>query len=396
MRIVHYLKWMRLSDGGTVRAVLEWCEALAERGHSVTLLTADASGVPEGWLMEGSNPRCITLQIRDRIGSLLGRPLQPGTPDRPTQVLTADALDVARRVLTGADCLHLHGIWATSNAQLAALCRKLDTPYVVSPHGMLDDWSMAQGSMKKQVHLRLLSGRVLAHAKAILLTARGELDQACRYFPRSRGRVVPLLFDTRPFMNLASPDEARGHLNLAPDSPMVLFLSRLHRKKGADRLIEAMAHLPPEVHLVLAGPADPPEYLETLKALARQHAVDSRVHFAGMVTGSLKLSLFRAATIFALPTSQENFGFVLLEAMLSAIPVLTTKGVDTWPELEASGGALITDPAPVPLATSIRDLLADDARRDRMSEAGRNWVLASFDRDRLMTQYENIYMGRDA
>ncbi|MFZ4574561.1 MAG: glycosyltransferase [Phycisphaerales bacterium] len=385
---------MRLSDGGTVRAVLDWCEALAARGHEVTLLTADAKDVPPSWSAPGAgSPRCVILDIEDALGKWLGKRPAPGAPDKPTQVLTRGSMEIASRVLRGADCLHLHGVWATSNAQLASRARRLGTPYVVSPHGMLDHWSLAQGAAKKRLHLAMVSGRVLRGAKHVLCTAEGELDQAAAHFDRSRGRVVPLLFDTAAFRELPGPEAARRRFGLG-DAPVILFLSRLHAKKGADRLLRAAGLLKDRPwKLVLAGPADPPEYGETLVALARELGIADRVLFPGMVTGSDKVSLFCAAAVFALPTSQENFGFVLLEALSAGVPVVTTKGVDIWPELEASGGAVICEPDAQSLAGCVARLLEDLGARERMGKAGREWAMARLDAGVVIRRYEEVYAG---
>lgn len=396
MRVVHYLKWMRLSDGGTVRAVLDWCSALAARGHHVTLITADASDVPASWKSpDVTSPRCLQVRVHDAIGRWLGKPVPPGAPDKPTQLLTPDSRTAIAQALRGADCLHLHGVWATSNAQIASIARSLGTPYVVSPHGMLDHWSLAQGAAKKRLHLALVSGRVLRNARNVLCTAEGELQQAAAHFDATRGRVVPLLFDTAPFLSLPGPAAAQRALGLDPAVPTVLFLSRLHVKKGADRLLRAAAALKDlPFTLVLAGPADPPEYAAELERLAADLGITDRVKFPGMVTGTDKISLFCAANIFALPTSQENFGFVILEAMSAGVPVVTTKGVDTWPELEASGGALICDSSPAALADCLRSLLRDAPKRAAMGAAARAWALNRLDPAAVIARYEEVYAGK--
>ena len=396
MRVVHYLKWMRLSDGGTVRAVLDWCSALASRGHQVTLITADGCDVPDAWKSpRATSPRCLQVRVHDMIGRFLGKPVPPGAPDKPTQVLTPDSRAAIAQVLRGADCLHLHGVWATSNAQIASIARSLNTPYVVSPHGMLDHWSLAQGAAKKRLHLALVSGRVLRNARNVLCTAEGELQQAATHFDPARGRVVPLLFDTSPFLSLPGPAAAHRALGLDPSVPTILFLSRLHIKKGADRLLRAAAAIKDlPFTLVLAGPADPPEYSTELTRLAADLGIADRVKFPGMVTGIEKISLFCAASIFALPTSQENFGFVILEAMSAGVPVITTKGVDTWPELQASGGAKICDPTPESLAAALRSLLLDQPARAAMGTAARAWALNRLDPAAVIARYEEVYAGK--
>jgi glycosyltransferase involved in cell wall biosynthesis len=113
-----------------------------------------------------------------------------------------------------------------------------------------------------------------------------------------------------------------------------------------------------------------------------------------MVTGTDKISLFCAASIFALPTSQENFGFVILEAMSAGVPVVTTKGVDTWPELEASGGALICDSSPAALADCLRSLLRDAPKRAAMGTAARAWALNRLDPAAVIARYEEVYAGK--
>ncbi len=400
MHLVHFIKWLRLRDGGTVRAVLDLCSGLAERGHTVTALSCDDSGVPDSWRdpPKSGLPRSVVIRLADPLWERGGRTMESATRDTLTQYLPRASVRAAAEVLRGADGLHLHGVWANCNHQLARLAHRAGVPYTISPHGMLDDWSMSQGAAKKKLHLSLLSRKTLHHARAVHCTAQAELDQAKSHFPNGRGVVIPLLFDAAAFGALPGQGPARGAFPaLASEWPKVLFLSRLHAKKGVDLLIRALgssARLGAPFTLLLAGPSDPPDYADSLRTLAREEGVAEHVHFLGMVTGPLKLSLYQAADVFALPTSQENFGYVLYEALACGLPVITTRGVDIWPELQASGGASIVEREERAVRTAIRALLDDPEARQRMGESGRIWALRHLDREATLDAYEAMYAGR--
>src|ERR1700733_10434032 len=140
LKIVHYLPAILLKDGGIVRAIIDWCEVLTKRGHRVILLTCDAADVPANW-REG----------------LAHKPAVVVLPD-----LTSHAADAAlEEVIAAADALHLHGPWTRGNRQLSKLAGRLGVPCVVSIHGMLDDWSMHQKSLKKRVYMSLFGRRFL-------------------------------------------------------------------------------------------------------------------------------------------------------------------------------------------------------------------------------------------
>ena len=138
--------------------------------------------------------------------------------------------------------------------------------------------------------------------------------------------------------------------------------------------------------------AQPLLRLELQLGPVRDLRLDDRVDFVGEVLGADKLSLYQASDLFVLPTSQENFGLVLPEALACGTPVVTTKGVDIWPELESSGGALIADPAtPEQFAQHIGALLGTRARRDEMGAKGREWVLSSLSAESVMGLYVEMY-----
>jgi len=415
VRIVHFIKWLRLKDGGTVRAVLDMCESLASRGHHVTALSTDDSGVPDSWKQphptNNAIPHNVLIELRDPLWQRRGRTMADATRDTLTQYLTRASMARAKELLKTADVLHVHGMWANCNHQLTNAARKLGIPYVISPHGMLDDWSMSQGAFKKKLHLSLISRRSLENARAIHCTARAELDQARKWFPNAKGKgvVIPLLFDTDQFKSLPGPELARSTFPAFQSGAnllTVLFLSRLHLKKGVEPLIRAAAAMNAARHpirLLLAGPSDPPEYESHLRTLARDLGIDQTTHFLGMVTGPLKWSLYQAADVFVLPTSQENFGYVLLESLACGTPVITTKGVDIWPELNDSGGAIICEPqGPTQgttqadaltdqLAREIQNVTANPARRESMSRAGRAWAMTFLDRQRILQALESAY-----
>lgn len=379
MRIVHYHSGIRLEAGGTVRFVLDLCGALATAGHEVVLASTNLQDAPREWDGSPGKPRLA--------------PLNPARA--PFEMLSSAALDDAQTLIEDADAVHLHGAWATSNIQFAKLCRRAGVPYVATPHGMLDEWCVAHGAAKKRLFHALFGRRYWNHAAAAHCTAEFERQQSVRWFPSTRAVVIPPVLDLEPFKHPPGPEEARARFPppLA-DAPTVLFLSRLHPKKRPASLIAAVAGLSRRrvaCNLLIAGSGDP-AYESSLRSLIGSEGIADRARLVGMVRGSAKISLYQLADLFVLPTSQENFGIVLAEALACGTPTITTKGVDIWPELETSGGAVIlNDPTPENLADAIAGLLADPARRTQMSSSGRNWVMNELRPEKVVRQYSDLY-----
>lgn len=390
MKILHYLKSMRLEEGGVVRAVLDFCTALAGAGHQVVLATFDDLDVPVDW------PRVDAARAFEGGPSARPRVVRLPRPTKPGARFDAAAMAQVRAAVGGADVAHIHAVWIPTNMQVARAAREARTPYVVTIHGMLDDWSMSQRTLKKKIYLALGGRAFLEHAAAVHSTAEFERRQSIKWYPRAEARAVvaPLLFDLAPFRDLPGPDKARAAYDLASSElPKLLFLSRVHEKKGLPNLIRAARILKDRgapVAVLIAGTGEP-AYVESMKALVRELDLDDTTAFLGLVTGDTKVSLFQAADLFVLPTSQENFGFAPIEAMASGTVAVTTKGVDIWPELESSGGALIADPSPEPLANALTELLADPGRRRTMGEAARRWVLDRLDPQRVIGEYVAMY-----
>jgi glycosyltransferase involved in cell wall biosynthesis len=376
---VHYLPGVRLEAGGVARAVLDFCRVFASLGHEVTLATSDATDVPTEWREPGApRPGLPRVALID-------------PPRGPLQRVPRTTLDAMAGLLRDADALHVHEVWSPSSLQCAGVARRAGVPYVVSIHGMLDDWSMAQKRPKKRMYLALAGNRLLGGAARVHCTARAELDQVRRWLPRDNGVVLPLVMDLADYAALPGPDVARAKFpSIDGDGWKLLFLSRVHPKKGVEVLIRAAAELRRRgraCRVLIAGPGEP-AYVASLEALARANGIGDATHVLGMVRGAGKLSLYEAADVFVLPTSQENFGLVLVEALACGAPVVTTRGVDIWQELQAAG-AEIVDARPAAVADAIeRIMAADPAVRGRR---GRDWVLENLDPARVAAGYVEMY-----
>lgn len=362
-----------------MRAVLDLAGALARAGDDVVVATFDATDVPDAWRAGGTGlPRVATLP----------------TPALPGAWFARSQRGALREAVAGADVVHVHAMWTPSNAQVAAVARSMEIPYVLTPHGMLDDWSMAQRRAKKVLYLALAGRKMLRHAAAVHCTASAEAQQAGRWF-NNRTEVAPVLFDLGPYRTLPGAGASeRAFPMLERGAPVALFLSRLHEKKRPQALIEAASVLRDrgvDVTVAIAGSGEPA--LEaSLRGLVERFGLADRVFLLGMVRGEEKVSLLERADVFVLPTSQENFGIALVEAMACATPVVTTKGVDIWPELAESGGATIIERADgAAVAGAIEGLLRDGARLRAMGDAARAWALRELDERAVVGRYREMY-----
>jgi glycosyltransferase involved in cell wall biosynthesis len=231
-------------------------------------------------------------------------------------------------------------------------------------------------------------------ATAIHFTAEAEQTQALHYIPGAdRAVVEPCLVDLSPYDRLPGPEIAyQAFPQISVAGPKLLFLSRVHPKKGVDLLLRAAAALKasfPQLQVLIAGPGEE-RYIAELNALAAKLGIEQSTHFLGMIRGETKLSLYQAADVFVLPTHQENFGLVLPEAMACGVPVVTTRGTDIWRELQR-GGACIVDAEPPSIAACIAEILHDSAKAAAMSAQGVAFVREWLDADRLAARYETMY-----
>ena len=382
MRVLEYLHEVDFVHGGPPRAVVDLCQVLARRGHEVILASTSLVDVPPSW-QEG--------------GEGLPRVLEVPPPALPGQRHRRAQLDALAEAVAAADVVHLHGVWEPANITVSKLARDAGTPWVVTLRGMLDDWNMTQKGLKKRLYLQLGGRRVLEDAACVQCTAEGERAQSQKWFPRGSVRVIPNLMDLSDFESLRGPEAAQEAWPvLNGEGPHLLFLSRLHVKKGLEHLLRAMPKLV-EAHsglqLFIAGPGDT-AYVESLKRLASQCGVAGHTHFTGQIGGDLKWSLYEAADLFVLPSSQENFGFVQFEALACQTPVMTTTLVDTWSEIVNSGGGIAVEQSVESILDGVLPLLEDRQVLQEMGRAGREWVFEHLSVEHIIGQIEMMY--RDA
>lgn len=381
LRIIHFFPRIRREEGGVVQVVIDLCRSLVDLGHIVRLATCDGPDVPNDWRSSAHNPSLCLLEKSKVL---------PGC-------LSAVGISNFRKLMTDADVVHLHTPWEISNLQLAKAAHNNGLPYIVTVHGMLDDYCMRQKGLKKRAFLTLGGRQMFARAAVVHFTAKAEMQQATHWIP---GDYLPVVqacaLDLSPYDSLPGLEPALATFPpLAGPRQKILFLSRIHPKKGLEHLIEACGLLKEqgrEFDLVVAGPGEV-DYVAQLKKLAVNCGVSKLTHFVGMVRGEVKLSLYELADVFVLPTYQENFGLVLPEALACRTPVVTTKGTDIWREL-ADAGARIVDQNPKAIAAAIAELLADDRLRSELGNRGREYVRNWLAEEKVAAGYEQMY--RDA
>ena len=265
------------------------------------------------------------------------------------------------------DVAHVHGVFSHSSIAAGRACRKANVPYVVRPLGTLDPWSVRQKSLRKQALLRLGADRLLSGAAAIHYTSADEQRLAGSVIDRlPPGVIVPNGVDDNLFAT-----SARGR----PESPSLLCLGRLDEKKGIDLLIQAFHALVQDPRfsgwrLVIAGDGRA-ACVAALHALADSGPAASKIVFPGWVAGAAKAALLSQASVFVLPSHQENFGISVAEALAASVPVVITRGVNLAADVAAARAGWIVERSAAALTELLRDVMGDDEELQRRGRAGR-------------------------
>jgi glycosyltransferase involved in cell wall biosynthesis len=274
------------------------------------------------------------------------------------------------KALFSADIVHSHGLWIAPNVyagQAAAQGRK---PLVVSPRGMLAPGALQFSRMKKRVVWKLWQGPAYRNATLWHATSHQEADDIRRFGIDAPIAVIPNGVDLTDQLALHAPVKSMR---------TILFLSRIHPKKGLPSLINAWEELSeqrPDWQLVIAGP-DEDGHRMALEKIVRQRQI-SRVSFKAPVYDEAKYSLLADADLFVLPTISENFGIAVAEALAAGIPAIVTKGAP-WSGLETQKCGWWVEQGVEPLLTALREATALSAsHRKVMGLQGREWMRQEF------------------
>jgi len=328
----------------------------------VKLLRIIRSLNPEGGgPMEGVRqitPYLTALGVATTVASL-DSPDAPWLQDQPFQAVGLGPVVGSygyRRALPA--CIHtlahehdaviIHGIWQYHAYATWRALRGSGIPYFVYTHGMLDPWfkrTYPLKHLKKWAYWPWADYRVLRDAKAVLFTTEQErmLARQSFWLYEAKEEVVGYGTSVPP---ADAESQRQAFLQLFPHlrgQRILLFLSRIHPKKGVDLLIEgfaAVASIDLRLHLVIAGP-DQIGWQAELQQRAVALGIADRITWTGMLSGKLKWGAYRCAELFCLPSHQENFGIVVAEALACGLPVAIADPVNISGEIQAAKAGLV-------------------------------------------------------
>lgn len=380
MRVIHVISSLAPALGGPSKACIEMSRAVAARGHAVEVYTTDFG--LEGRVRADGSP------TPDGAATVRYFPVQRPRALKPSWPLYA----ALARDLPAADVVHLHSLYLFHDWAAGRICRRAGVPYIVRPHGTLDPYIWRRHRARKRVMEWAFQDRVLRHAAAIHYTTEEEMRLATPHAQGAPGVVVPLGVQLSDYDSLPSPDRFLARHPETRGKRIVLFLGRLHEKKGLDILAASFGRIArafPDAHLVLAGPDD--GIGTRLDGWLRDADIENRTTRTGMLEGEDKRAALAAASLFVLPSYSENFGIAVLEAMAAGLPVAISDQVNLWREVESGGAGLVSPCNADAFAGALERLLGDPAAARRMGEAGHVLAREKFTWPRIAVVLEDLY-----
>ena len=296
-----------------------------------------------------------------------------------------------REAVAAAGAVHLHGVWESILRMAAKEARISGTPYLILLNGMLHPWSLKQKATKKKIALALGYRKMLNGAAALHLGNESEQRLIEPLGLKTREVVIPngvFLEELRPLPAAGSFHEAHPELR---GQPFVLFLGRLHYKKGLDILAEAFAIAATahkQLQLVVAGPDDGAR--EPFEKQIDLLGLSSRVHVVGPVYARDKLAAFVDAACFCLPSHQEGFSLALTEALACGAPAVISQGCN-FPEVARVRAGEVLPLDPEAFGDAMVRIASYPAVRQNMSEAGRKLIESHYTWPQIAKQTIGAY-----
>jgi glycosyltransferase involved in cell wall biosynthesis len=349
---------------------------VSPQGHQIKIMTVHFYEPPPVKMVGG-----LDAFIQSLRRYLVGRDVSVRTNIRLDQ-LEFDQSD---------QVIHFHGLWQPQFLKFSKRSLQLGIPYVVSPHGMLEPWAWRRKYWKKLPYYYCFERAHLMNASMIHAASEKEAKSLSRFVPVDKIRTIPL-----SLTDGCGPDysAARRKLGWRPDELILLYLSRIHPKKGLLLLLRALcgiaASMPAKWRLVVVGDGDGKYGSECQKCARSNPVVFRSTEWKGAVWGKEKWAYYQGSDLFCLPSFSENFGLAVLEACQVGTRILTTHETP-WSFLEDGRTAFLVEAKVESIQQGLLSFLQrtswnhDD--RDDLSQR----IHARFDWSRIGPQYIELY-----
>jgi glycosyltransferase involved in cell wall biosynthesis len=382
LRILHVISQLDPSDGGPPMALSRLAGTQAHFGAQVTIAALEPTMKLDDILsayrpVTGFDKIAIEYLAR---GTVLERLLARQAGARLT--FLADNHDL----------IHIHGIWRPHLLEATRIARRAGRPYVISPHGMLSNWSLTQKNFKKQVALSV--GWRTALEQAAFLHVLNQ-DEGVAVTTVCTPRKLVMLPNGVSLDELSGQTDTEAVWNRFPQLrgiPYIAFVGRLHHSKGLDILANAFAQVARAIEgiqLVVMGP----EFGDgdAFNAKIRRLGVQSRVHVLGGIYGADKIVLLKHATCFCLPSRQEGFSMAIIEAMAIGLPVVVSDACH-FPEIASEGAGQVVKLDADAFAQAILRLLTDDAFRTQQGTKARHLAHSRYQWSSIAQSFIQAYL----
>ncbi len=357
--------------GGPIESIARLCEGLAAAGHTVDVFTTTANGneeldIPTGKQIDVSGVKVIYF---NRV-----------TKDH-THV-SPKLWNYLRRNCKNYDVVHIHSWWNILVVVAALICHNRKAKIVISPRGMLSDYIMKNSNGAAKKYLHVFVGKRALSKSYFHATAESEYKECTQLIPGWKGFTLPNILSL-PDLEIVKTDNEIFTL---------IFLSRVHPKKGLELLFEAIQNFPFKILLRIVGSGEE-SYSKELKAKAEKLNITDKIEWVGWKNRDEKFVDLMRADLFVLTSFNENFANVVIESLHVGTPVLISEQVGLSSFVRRENLGWVSSLNVESIKTNLIRAFNDVNKRKNINEIGRTKIQQSFSEKVLIQKYVENYQS---